>query len=597
MYQDVYYIDKSTDTSADLLLTYGVGYLLAHILRDNNVDPTVRVKDTGVGFEIHLNVTIQESYLEIPWFCDLPFIATKSKQPSKDWTGGVILYDKERERKSDYRLARKQLPKEAWNDPNHPTRANLPKPPHPDLEFFEMVNQMQSITAYVQVLTAWETGRVCFQEMLQIVLRLFASPGNDVQTAQDAWKHLQNAHQTKAKVSVTPVQSINPAMGKGVNRAKMDGATNFGKSESFWMLEYLKFLGMLKAGVPRIVKATSPDGPRDRKTYVLHPCNITIQTHEKIFSDFKKAMWADTAVKMDVLAALRYTHVFLAQWEAGQHVDEFFGDQPGDYVQGLAVAFYKDLGSAVALINLSEIALPRWIETINTAKEAQDYKLLIEEHLWIIRRLEERKAEEYNLLQTYRDFLSGHDIDAFLRFTAGFSNLVMARLAQNQSFQFSIPNLEVLMDAHDKKLKPIYKDPGFQNIAAAIRRSTVIPQRQKAKGNKAFPYKPRYGLGAELMRNAAYPQKFMFALSNFAHDYSQEVQRVFERFDGNPPKEFRRTQITDADLQHIMHLIDKYGSELIAGLLVAFGYARSVTGREQDDSQDDNADDADNDFE
>ena len=124
---------------------------------------------------------------------------------------------------------------------------------------------------------------------------------------------------------------------------------------------------------------------------------------------------------------------------------------------------------------------------------------------------------------------------------------------------------------HDKTLEPILGTPGFRKIARAIRRSTVEPQFHKARGNKG-PYEVRYGLGSELLRQASYPNRFIQALSEFLHDYSRETAQVDERYDGNPP--VRRPRVTTEDVQQVVQLVDQYGSETIANLLVAYGYAR-----------------------
>jgi len=115
------------------------------------------------------------------------------------------------------------------------------------------------------------------------------------------------------------------------------------------------------------------------------------------------------------------------------------------------------------------------------------------------------------------------------------------------------------------------ENPGFRNIAAAIRRSTVIPQYFKAKGQRG-PYEVRYGLGADLLRHAAYPTRFIQAVSEFLHDYNRETMQIYERYNGKPP--IRRGQVTTEDLHQLVALIDEYGSQTVADLLVAFGYAR-----------------------
>lgn len=136
----------------------------------------------------------------------------------------------------------------------------------------------------------------------------------------------------------------------------------------------------------------------------------------------------------------------------------------------------------------------------------------------------------------------------------------------------------------DRKLKPILDSAGFRNVAAAIRRSTVIPQYFKSRGDKG-PYEVRYGLGAELLRQSAYPERFIQTLSAFLHDYNRETAQVYERFKGNPP--VRRTRVTTKDMQQVVALIDEYDSQTVASLLVAYGYAREP--REQEAEADEEA--------
>jgi hypothetical protein len=186
--------------------------------------------------------------------------------------------------------------------------------------------------------------------------------------------------------------------------------------------------------------------------------------------------------------------------------------------------------------------------------------------------LGERNADEYRLLATYRDFLSAHDLVSFFEFIGDFCVLLMSRMEKGQwAPRFLTTNLEVLIMEHDRKLKPILESPGFQHIATAIRRSTVTPQYFKAKGQKGA-YSIRYGLGTELLRKAAYPDRFVQALSEFTHDYNQENSQILERYKGNPP--VKRAAVTTEDMAQVVALIDEYGSQTVASLLVAFGYAR-----------------------
>ncbi len=578
MYQDQYYIDKTTDTFADVLLAFGVTELLFQLQQEQHGTTELRIRDDGGHFTIKLAAQLQPGAENVAWFSMLPFIETKSKKRPAMWTGEVVDYEAERARNTTYFEQLKQLPPAARRPgasvDEFPMLAQL-KPPRSDWSIIAQINQMGAISAYAQVVEGWLECKACFADVVRLVLGLFANTPNDEASATALWKQLAKQHKLATKECATPVQVLNPAMGKGINRAKADGADKIGNPEGFWLLEYLKFVGLFQAGAPRVVKVAkggAGKGPRDRKTYVLHPCNIQYRIHKNVYKQFGATLWETTAIKMDVLAALRYTDVFLAQWIEGQADDPEWGEEPGNHVRGLATAFYKDLGSAVALLNLSEVALPRWMP-VSTKEQGVAYRNLIEEHRQVITSLDEGKAEGGRLLTAYRNFVSGHDLRAFFEFTGGYSALLMSRMERGEwAPRLSTTQLEVLMTSHDQKLGAIIENSGFQRVATAIRLSTVNPQFFKAKGNQG-PYDIRYGLGTDLLRQAAYPDRFIQALSEFVYAYNQENGQVLERYKAKPP--VRRPGVTTEDLAEVVGLIDRYGSQTVANLLVAFGYARS----------------------
>ena len=135
-----------------------------------------------------------------------------------------------------------------------------------------------------------------------------------------------------------------------------------------------------------------------------------------------------------------------------------------------------------------------------------------------------------------------------------------------------------MSNQQERDLSPILDSAGFRNIATAIRRSTISAQYRK----KMFDdrrYDVRYGLGRDLMRQAQYRSDFMIALSEFMQSYNQENAQVMDTRPGP-----YRPSITTEDIKDVVRLIDLYGSaELIAKMLVAFGYAREP--RQENNSQ------------
>jgi hypothetical protein len=227
-------------------------------------------------------------------------------------------------------------------------------------------------------------------------------------------------------------------------------------------------------------------------------------------------------------------------------------------------------------MNLSIINLPNWIPPLKGKEGAQALEALFDEHLGIIQVLDEGKGDEETLLQRYRDFLSSRDpnLTAFFDFTTAYATYVMGKLVRRQFVpRITTTSLEVIIMTNDqqrtRKLERIIHTPGFQNIAEAIRRSTVIPQYQKNAGTRTYDI--RYGLGDRLKRKARYPLQFIEELSDFMHLYNQENARVAEK----QKMQFRKS-ITTEDIAQVAQLLDEYGDDApaVAYLLIAYGYAR-----------------------
>jgi len=606
MYQQIYYLDKSTQTLADELAAYGLATLFSHIVKKIPAmqESDIFLRDEGNCYAVVLSQPLQADWIEQQTFFSLVRYIQKAEKAAKEgdkvkakkaalpegleW----VEYEAERLKKERWFEARKNLPKAALRPTA--TRDKYPEleaiyqqyeEPDPDLDIWGAVNQMSAITTYNNMVLAWYEARVCFPELLKIILQLTATPFNDVVGATQAWQKLAKQYHLTADMWQTATQVYNPATGKGANRPKADSLT-IGGQDNFWLIEWLKAIGMTQAGLPRVVSKA-----KDRKTYVLIPKNINLGTNKTIFSTFRHQFWPSSAIKMDIMASLHYTRIFLEQWRARQLDDfdlEFGGLQPGDYVQGLAVAFYKDMGSAFALMNQSVINLPNWLKEVKSKEEVTLFLAMLEEHEKVISVFEEKKGDDNHLLHAYRDFLSGGDLQDFFEFTSSYSSYLTNKIEKKEYVsQFTVPNLEALMkgkESQDKPLSAILATEGFKNVARAIRESTVNAQWAKLRDQRL--YDVRYGLGNELKRKANYPTEFVQALSDFMHSYNQENVQMAERYKSALPR--RRSQITTHDIAEVVALIDSYDAKTVANLLVAFGYASDSTKKEDNKINPDN---------
>ena len=576
MYQQTYFVDKRTGTFADVCSAYGLATILDQLLQrtlGEHESHTVKILDRGTTYVIELIPALQAEWVENlrSFFAPIPFIKTPKNSKTMPEDIRNIDYDGEKKRYGDYNELRKTLgdtlKKNA--DDSEALTVLRESAPDPDYRIWQKINMMSGISAYNAAVTNWHENREHFAELLKLLLALHAKTPNSVATCEQAWKKLKKEKQFIGKDRLNMLQVFNPSTGKGQNSTK---ASNLSMKnvDNFWLCEYLKMVGFYRCAVPRFVLVKQGEPPKDRKTFVLAPINITLDEHNTIFAKFRDVIGNRHAIKSDILAALNYTDCFLQHCEAEASASlavELLGRAPENFVAGLHTAFYKDLGNSSAVMNLSFINLPHWL-TIKDRNDVQAYCVVIEEHLNIVRSLDEERSEGYQLLQHYRDFLSAHDFTAFFEFTAQYPSYLLNALAKENFWvkPLSTTNLRNLLMNNQKELTPIIQSEGFQNIARAIRQSTVTLQYMARSGRP--PYDIRYGLGQELRRKASYPDEFIQALGDFLHTFNAENARVAE-----VSSQHWRKSIREDDITEIVRLIDEHGPQTVCHLLLAFGYA------------------------
>ncbi|MCB9009407.1 MAG: hypothetical protein H6656_18950 [Ardenticatenaceae bacterium] len=567
---NTYFIEKTTGTPADTLEAFGLAdFLYKLTLAQGNGRLTI--EDMGLAYRVNIDKPITPAWVQtVPYFALIDGLNTKTKKTTvpkpidylAEQQGNNLYFEGKKKKLTDDELAEQGIfpPKPAW-----PTWA--------------IINQMSATAAYNGLVELWDAHKECFPELVALILTAYGSFPNDWEAASANWKTLTKKYGINSSEKVAQLQVVNPGMGKGGNRAKANGL-GIGGLKGFWLIELLKFAGLYKCAIPRVVT-----GSKDRKTYILRPRQLLWGTHEAVFPNFQKQLYAQTAVKMDILTLLSYCITFIEQWQAGQGSQRKFARNanPGNHVAAIETIFYKHLGSAHATMNLSSLALPEWLgQQVETKVQAQQFLDLLAEHRRVVFRLDEKKGDQYNLLRQYRQFISGRDLTLFYQFVHGYSQHVMSELAsKNRPPLFTLGNLEVLILAHNQSLAPILANEGFRNIAEAIRRSTVIPQGQKARGRDAL-YEIRYGLGDKLIRHSQYADEFVQELSRFMHAYNRENGRKLE----TRKQQFRRN-ITIEDIDQIVQLIDQFDANTVSSLLVAYGYARDPKiGQQADEAND-----------
>lgn len=598
-----FYVSRSSGTSADTLLAIGFASLLDKTLQGlQRESKGILIQNAGPYYEISLPTPLSESDVaEVPPFPLVqPLVSAKQaeKQTKQGKTLDGFPYDDQRQRSKAYREKLKQLPpflqrpEARWSkDPQLEEIAYLK--PLPELAHYLSINQMKIADSFNELALRWDRLTTEQRRLhIYLLLKLFSNPDNDIATAIVVWQKLAKEHQISGKALPSALQIINPTTGKGANRAKAS-ELSIGNQDAFWLLELLKFEGFMYAAAPYVIQ-----GSKDRKTYVLQPEAIELSTLQGMMREFREVCWSSTAVKLDVIASLRFAQVFVQHrkqsLETTIEVDSWDDpDQVVSLAQGFEVAFYKDMGSAYATMNVASINFPEWLPRIIDTASANAALELLEEHIRLVQQLRNSKgeegSEEFELLRFYRDFLSGRTLRPFWKFTTAYSGYLISQREREKSpkrqiRQLTTSGLETLImnsKNGETKLTEITSNEGFKRIAYAIRQSTVTAQYRRAQENDRT-YEVRYGLGQDLMREARYRDKFMAALCEFLQEYNAETAREEEkaanRRGGKLTPEDRRklrASVAYTDIDEIASLVDRFGSsELIASMLVAYGYAR-----------------------
>lgn len=589
MYQSTYYIDKLSNTFADNLAAFGLAFVLNGIAAGR---AKLVIEDQGRAFAVNVAPAIDPAWVEeCQFFTGAPFLITIDNASQQRVIKGTNLsltdvpeapsdvvadYGVEKQNYADFFVWLSGVPAP---EKAKVVRGESPAParPHSDWDLFRAVNPA-ALQTYNALLAEWWRGQDAFPELLRVLLAMAATQPNDLDGAASVWANLCKAHGWTKPKEVGASQLLNPAQGKGTNSTKAEWSAP-GNVKGFWLLEWLKLVGLRYGGLTRLVRGT-----KDRKTYALAPVRLEWGAHVAIMNRFRIAMAGSAqAIQLDILATLCYTQALLAHLENARTSDlaaDVFGHNASDLVSGMQMAFYKSLGNAIATMNIASLNLPRWV----APRGPEDLALLsqaLDEHAAIVRGLDENHGDQYGILNAYRDFLSGSDLTPFFAFSNAYSRFVISQMERRKPVRlFTTTTLEVLfMNSNDgqQSYSQIVQDPGFRQIAYAIRHSTVVPQARKGKPNRS-PVDIRYGLGQQLARKAASKGEFLAELAEFVHLYNAENAQLREN-----KREPLRKNVTIDDLDSITRLVDRFGSKVVCHMLVAYGYAREpYQGRDEE---------------
>lgn len=603
----IFFVEKTSDTSADTLLAIGFASLLGDIQRKlYGTQEDIVLRDVGSYFEITTPYTIDVGSLPSLSGIQMVLPLENEKQRDKAEKGGKKLdgfpYDKEISRSKSYREQISKLPAALRT-----ADARLRKAPElmemvheePDtkLSHYQAISSMKIVGSFNELALRWnELDDEQRRLHIALLLALFAQPENDVEAAVSTWQKMAKEQGLGGKALGTALQIVNPTTGKGANRTKASELA-IDNQDSFWLLELLKFRGFMEAAAPLIIKES-----KDRKTYVLQPKRVHLDTLQAMMRDLRTVLWPTSAIKLDILASLRFAQLLVRHYRELFKRDSLRKRRGKESIKSIAHGFevtsYKDMGSAYATMNVALINFPEWLPRMESQQAVEAAGELLQEHIQVIQSIRNSKgeegAEEYELLRLYREFLSGNDLRPFWKFATLYGSYLMSQREKNPNRYIrplSFQGMEILLmsdPTNNRDALEIVGNKGFQRIADAIRSATVFPQQRRIVNNDRT-YEVRYGLGQELMRKARYKHEFLVALSEFLFQYNaetaQEDEKAIKELARNTHREMHplsaqerrnhhlRYMTSEDDLKEVVALVDKHGSEVVGSLLVACGYS------------------------
>jgi hypothetical protein len=568
---------RESGTHGDVLAAIGLAELLADVTGDRRV----RVKSRGARFAVILSRPRRPSglvvttpapgyeYLQSRSNVALPKEVLPAQAVDYQTVRDTIkaLREQETELHRNIAATQDEAQRQIFREQLHELRQQWPRPP----------SEWRRYPPYL-VLGAHDTAN----KLLQQIVRL---PEDEVRnTVQAAIAALARQGPSGVGWRVKTVQLFTPNLAKGYGRLKPDSTERNDPTKAAWadpFLEWLRYRGYFAATVPVF------HGSKGEHIRILAPIpgDITVAAYRSLVRELPTPRGGSPA-KIDSLATLDIARLLIRRSDMAPTVtieddDDLVsiqGRAPSDVISGLSVTNYQSLGSARAVSAVSELAVPGWFPIENPA-DAGLWLEILDEHYAIVRALDDSHSDELTLLLGYRRFLeqrgdehgSEPALDALLDFAGAYGSFVIrARETGRRVRQFNADLFRRVVESMSSTYGSILSDPGFQAVAAAVRRSTVSAQSRKARREEYREI--RYGLLPDLRRASQLDDKnaLMIAVSEFIDVYNAENARREEATGRG-----WHARVTVDQFAAFARLVDDAdGAGVIGALLCAYGTCR-----------------------
>ncbi len=556
----IFEVAKGTGTYADSLMAIGTASLLKEVSGTQTI-----IRDMGTHFQIESSADVPPNQWSLP-SPGFYYILHKSDKEKEKPLGWVINYEDEKSRATANKISGRRKKNDIINKILKEQDVAIKEPIHPEYKM-----------AFALQMLAHKHGWKSDKELYRWVTK---KPDEALRWVQGEFGWLKQFSINLPSISNS--QFFNPVAGKGVHAAKTTykspGAINSDVVDPF--AEWMKFRGAYIAMLPYSILRN--DKKFDFKLFVIEPGEIAPQA----ISMLRKSLLnlnLRGGIKLDIEASLRLAEELIMHSDVVQEADEWeiilLGREPAEIIRGLRQAYFKNMGTAAALMNDAFLPLPSWFR-IDSSEDANAFLGIIREHIGYyengqkkqgcLSSLDETHSGDVPILQQYRKWLTTGSISDLLDFLARFAVYIMEKRGKKEWVkEFSTENLTILFE-RGYEMKEIVESTGFLSVARAIRNATIIALWLQQQNKKKWDV--RFGLAQKWKQKIKGGAKeFVPVLAEFIQDYNWEVTN---RLEG------KYHTVSKEDLDQVIFLIENNGkdqSELVGMLLLAYGYAMPKT--------------------
>lgn len=552
----IFKVKKGSGTYSDTIEAFGLANLLNEI--QNRIElnrPKLWIEDKGLFYELTSKPEIKlEQIQKLSYF---PLFRYVTRDTSETFDENFFDYPKQDALKKERRsLIQKAYQEYTGKEKAEQLRQRLTEIDRiyseekfidPHLDVYSQVTTNNNFEVFKKLYNNFYLNKSSFQILISYIL--------DYYTIDQPIQSIKNFQSFNEKV--TALQIYNPNSGKGQNRPKASGSGTKG-IDSTWISETMKISGALTNMLCQLVKVGSS---YDMKIIVPDFKKAEYNLQQQIVLSFKKNIKGNTPLKVDVL------NLLILNKQLIENTKEYKGFKARNILTGLHSTYQKDLGQNKAVVNISELQTPDFIE-FNSDDEAKDWVDLLKEQINIIGSIEELGDATQGLI-AYRTFLTSSHFQSWARFIFWYAEHIMSNFSRKKyALPFKVTSFNKFfknMTMNEFKISEIISNEGFKKVAYAIRKSTVTLQ-YTPKDQRKFEI--RYGLAQTLQNKSKSASDLAGFIGEFIATFNAETARYAEK-NGTA----LRANIRENELSLFYGLLDKYPSKVVGALLASYGFA------------------------